>query len=154
MALAAWVALAARDEPVGRSAAGFFRKRRGCYDIERLDDAEAPARTGRVPKSSRAAMRKEGARLSEAKSVYADRSNRFVGDGSTGPMLERYLYEHGISRGELARRSGVSYPTISRMCSGDKIGTLSAWAKVADALGCTISDIIEPKGGAYGRDAR
>ena len=112
------------------------------------------ARTACISKSNRAMARKEGARLSEAKSVYADRSNRFVGEGSTGPMLERYLYEHGISRGELARRSGVSYPTISRMCSGDKIGTLSAWAKVADALGCTISDIIEPKGRTDGGDAK
>ena len=83
--------------------------------------------------------------MSEAKSFFASRSNAFVGEGSTGPMLERYLYDHGISRKELARRSGVSYPTISRMCSGDKIGTLSAWAKVANALGCTISEIIEPK---------
>ncbi len=84
--------------------------------------------------------------MQERRSVFSESSNRFVGDGSTGPMLERYLYEHGVSRYELSKRSGVSKSTIARMCTGDRIGGLDTWLKVADALGCSLDDIIEPRG--------
>lgn len=44
VALAAWVVWAVRDGPVGRSASGFFRKRREYYDVEKMDEAEIIAR--------------------------------------------------------------------------------------------------------------
>ncbi len=44
VALAAWFVWAVKDGPIGPSVAGFFKKRREYYDVERMDDAEILAR--------------------------------------------------------------------------------------------------------------
>lgn len=41
----------------------------------------------------------------------------------------------------LARESGVSYRTICRICSGDMVGSFHTWAKLAKALGSTVTCI-------------
>ena len=80
-------------------------------------------------------------------SPYAkDRSNDDRSEWSTGSRLERWLHDHGVSKEELIRRSGVSKSTVYRICGGDSIGTLSTWQQIADALGCSVSDIIDGEG--------
>lgn len=74
-------------------------------------------------------------------SVYASNANHIREEWSTGQKLERYLYDHKISKYRLAKLSGVSEVTIYRLCNGDQIGQLETWQKIAQALGCKVSDI-------------
>lgn len=78
------------------------------------------------------------------RSPYAkDRANDLRGEWTTGTKLQRYLYENGISKEELCRRADVSRSTVYRICAGDVIGSISTWSKIARALGCSVSDIVE-----------
>lgn len=80
----------------------------------------------------------------EYRSPYAkDRANDLRGEWSTGTKLQRYLYDHKISKEELCRRADVSRSTVYRICAGDVIGGISTWTKIAKALDCRVSDILE-----------
>lgn len=57
--------------------------------------------------------------------------------------LNQYLSEHGISKSELARETGLDLRTISAMCRGTREGNLYSWKLVASALGCKLDEIIE-----------
>lgn len=82
----------------------------------------------------------------ECRSPYAaGRSNSVRAEWSTGSKLERFLYEHRVSKGALVRASGVPWPTISRLCGGDRIGSIDTWMKLAEALGVPLSEIVEPE---------
>lgn len=82
------------------------------------------------------------------KSPYAHvTSNTYTGEGSTGTRLSDKMDEVGMSKNELARVTGLSYTTILRMCSGDRIGTLASWMMVCEALGVSVSDIVEADDG-------
>lgn len=74
-------------------------------------------------------------------SVYASNSNRIREEWSTGQKLERYLYDHQVSKYRLATMAGVDMATVYRLCNGDQIGNLDTWQKIAQALGCKVSDI-------------
>lgn len=50
--------------------------------------------------------------------------------------------ERGISRGDLAQRSGVSYPYVSEIETGRKSVSLSRLIPLAEALGVAPSDIL------------
>ena len=61
---------------------------------------------------------------------------------TTGERLAREMESRGFSKRRLARESGVSYRTVCRITAGDRVGSLDTWMKVADALGCDVSDLI------------
>lgn len=64
-------------------------------------------------------------------------------------QLQELLDVKGISQRELARRTGIRYPTISEMCL-NKTSRLPIEniAKICDALDCEIQDllVLVPKG--------
>ena len=61
---------------------------------------------------------------------------------TTGETLAWKLTEYGVSRRGLARKSNVSYRTVCRIISGDRLGNLDTWMRFAEAVGCSVSDLI------------
>lgn len=61
-----------------------------------------------------------------------------------GDMLEWYLWTHKVSKNELIRRTGIPQATIYRICSNESNGGIGLWMRIANALGCRVSDILEP----------
>lgn len=60
--------------------------------------------------------------------------------------IDRKCIEAGLSRRELARRSGVPVQTLESWASGKRIPRdVYQLYKVAQALGCHIEDLIEPE---------
>lgn len=63
--------------------------------------------------------------------------------------LARRMKEHrqtlGLSQEALAERSGLSSNFIARIEIGGKTPSLSTLAKLADALGTTVSDLLDDK---------
>lgn len=57
--------------------------------------------------------------------------------------LQRYLDDHGISRSELSRRSGLDLRTVSGLCEGRRAGRLDTWYVICRALNCKIYQIME-----------
>lgn len=68
-------------------------------------------------------------------------SNNIREEWTTGARLERYIYDHGFTKERLAEESGVNIGTIYRICSGESIGRIDTWNMIANAMGCTVSDI-------------
>lgn len=66
---------------------------------------------------------------------------------STGERLAAKLAELGRSKRWLARESQVSYRTVCRIISGDRVGNLDTWMRFAEALGCGLSEITDLDGG-------
>ena len=64
-------------------------------------------------------------------------------DAGTGRNLQRKMDELGVSRHELCRRTGISYSTLLRITSGDRIGMLDTWVRVCDALGIGIEEVLD-----------
>lgn len=62
--------------------------------------------------------------------------------GTTGFNLAAKLAEKGCSKRRLARESQVSYRTVCRVVSGDRVGSLDTWMRFADALDCDVSELI------------
>lgn len=60
---------------------------------------------------------------------------------TTGQNLEYQLEKRGVSKHMLARKSGISYRTICRLVSGDKIGSLHTWIMISRALHCTLGEL-------------
>ena len=56
------------------------------------------------------------------------------------------MAERGVSRRQLALMSGVSYRTVCRIVSGDRLGYLDTWMRFADALGCEVGELIYEPG--------
>lgn len=71
-----------------------------------------------------------------------ERSNNKVDESSSGFKLRKAIKDKGYTMQSTATKSGVSYATIQRMCSGDMIGTIAAWAKVSDAIGVSLSELV------------
>lgn len=69
--------------------------------------------------------------------------NATIGDGSSGGRLRDYLKGAGVSRKELARRTGLDPRTVSHICSGRREGNMATWRAIARALGCSLDDIVE-----------
>ena len=47
-----------------------------------------------------------------------------------------------MSKRQLARESQVSYRTVCRIISGDRLGNLDTWMRFAEALGCDLTELI------------
>ena len=57
--------------------------------------------------------------------------------------LAEYLDTHGISRYELAKRTGIGYPTIDSYYKNKVVRLdLFTLAKILDALDCELNDIL------------
>lgn len=56
--------------------------------------------------------------------------------------LQEYLDKVGVSRYELAKRTGMKLQTISALCVGRSGGRMDTWRLIAEALGCKVSDIV------------
>ena len=61
---------------------------------------------------------------------------------TTGDRLAEAMADGGFSKRRLARESGVSYRTVCRITSGDRVGSLDTWMRLADALGMEVSELI------------
>ncbi len=59
--------------------------------------------------------------------------------------LQMYLKERGISSYRLQKDTGLAYSTIYRLMKFDNVGTIDTWQRIADALRCTIDDIVNYK---------
>lgn len=82
-------------------------------------------------------------RFSHSYKFIKERSNNNVDESSTGYKLRQALKDKGYTLQSAATKSGVSYATIQRMCSGDMIGTVAAWIKVSKAIGVSIAELVE-----------
>lgn len=51
----------------------------------------------------------------------------------------------GLTQQELAQKAGVSYLSIHRYESGERIPSVDIAARIAQALGCTVDDLINTK---------
>lgn len=58
--------------------------------------------------------------------------------------VKNYIDSHGITRYELAKRSGISYQIIDKYYK-NKVVRYDSYVldKICEAVGCDISDIIE-----------
>jgi len=61
---------------------------------------------------------------------------------TTGDRLMAKLESVGMSKRQLAIRSGVSYRATCRICNGDRLGNLDTWLRFADVLGCDLDEIV------------
>ena len=57
--------------------------------------------------------------------------------------LGRRMFELGINQGELSGMTGISQTAISRYIKKERTPTLTAVVKIADALKCSVYDLIE-----------
>ena len=60
---------------------------------------------------------------------------------TTGQKLESMLENRKMSKHMLARRSGISYRTICRLVSGDKVGSFHTWIAISRALKCSLDEL-------------
>lgn len=56
--------------------------------------------------------------------------------------LENYRIKAGISQTELAKKSGIDQPEISKAERGVKDLKGQAWASIAKVLNCTVDEIL------------
>lgn len=56
--------------------------------------------------------------------------------------LWKLLIDHDMTKGDLAKKAGISAYTVSKMGKGDSI-TTDILVKICSALECDIADIME-----------
>lgn len=61
---------------------------------------------------------------------------------TTGEQLALYMRKHGISKRYLSSKTGIYINTITRIMRGDKVGNIHTWLALAEAMGCTLDDIL------------
>lgn len=62
-------------------------------------------------------------------------------DQSLGEHIRQLREDQGLGRRELAKRAGVTYSYLSKIETGERVGSLSTLTKIAEALGMTVSAI-------------
>lgn len=62
-----------------------------------------------------------------------------------GRRLDSYLRANKVSRGRLAKMTGMDIRTISAICTGKRYGNMATWRAIARALRCTLDDILEDR---------
>lgn len=61
---------------------------------------------------------------------------------NTGTRIKELREARGLTQFELSERSGIHRVTIARYEIGDIGISLENAARIADALGCTVNDLI------------
>lgn len=62
----------------------------------------------------------------------------------TGQRLAAAMERSGKTREQIAMETGLARSTLSRMCSGDRVGSLSSWLLVASCLGVRLEELLGP----------
>lgn len=62
---------------------------------------------------------------------------------TSGARIESVRERLGMSQRALARKAGLSQPTLSRIESGERTPKMSELILLSDVLGCSISEISE-----------
>ncbi|SOC86940.1 Helix-turn-helix [Curtobacterium sp. 314Chir4.1] len=57
--------------------------------------------------------------------------------------VQRARHDASLTWDELAARSGLQRRSVQYLVSGERIGTLTAWWKLAQGLGLRFSDLVE-----------
>lgn len=60
----------------------------------------------------------------------------------TNDALIHAIAVSGLTRQEISLRTGLACTTLTRMCSGDRIGNLNSWMLVAEVLGVSVDELI------------
>src|SRR6058998_692571 len=63
--------------------------------------------------------------------------------GAVGPRLRALRQQRGITLAELARRTGISVSTLSRLESGDRRPTLELLLHLARAHGVGLDELVD-----------
>lgn len=71
-----------------------------------------------------------------------------------GARLREVRLARGLTQRELADRCGTSVPAISHMERGTKVPNLTTVVRLADALGCRVTKLVETLDGKQGRKTR
>ena len=53
-----------------------------------------------------------------------------------------------MTQQELGKKSNVSRVSIARYESGERIPSIAVAARIAEALGCTVNDLVDQEGSA------
>lgn len=56
--------------------------------------------------------------------------------------LRMLIAKNGITQRELSERSGVTEAAISRYCAGHRVPTVENAARLSDALGCSLDQLM------------
>lgn len=67
--------------------------------------------------------------------------------GSLGVRLKELRVRQGLTQAEVARRSGIHRPNIARVEAGRHTPSLDTLRRLADAIGVSTSDILNPSQG-------
>lgn len=68
--------------------------------------------------------------------------------------LQHYRERRGLTQAELAGRAGVDRALISKAERGVLDLKGRCWLSIADALGCTVDELLGRKGGASNGDIK
>ena len=60
-----------------------------------------------------------------------------------GESVQEYCKRHDITLNELARRADVPVEEMSRIVKGDKVSGVEAASKIAKAMKCTLTQLLE-----------
>lgn len=101
------------------------------------DEFRSPNSTGRLPK-----LRAASANSSQAQSVNA-RANRSM---RLKHQLALYLERRDITAAQLSRKTGLPKALFSRWMAGQKPKDIDQVKKVADALGCSLENLLYGEG--------
>lgn len=62
---------------------------------------------------------------------------------NTNEWLKQVMRERGISKRQLAKQTGISYSTLTRMLNKPNAGNLQTWLIVCEALDCDLLTIFD-----------
>lgn len=61
----------------------------------------------------------------------------------SGKAFSKAMKEAGYTKYRLAQESGLSYPTITRMCRGDLKGYMYSWVVACNVMGVSLYDVLQ-----------
>ncbi len=64
---------------------------------------------------------------------------------NTNEWLKQKMCERNISKRQLAKQTGISYSTLTRMLNEPNTGNLRTWQIVCDALDANLQDLPTSK---------
>lgn len=65
-------------------------------------------------------------------------------NGDIGPRISARRVQRGLSQGTVSRRAGMDPSYLCRIETGRISPTVKTALKIADALGCTLNDLVGP----------